>query len=297
MIGMLITPIKVQLGPIANGLVIAESFVPSPKLQFPGLDDLMKRYQAKAAELKTDALGYAFVPFGYAAGQILAQAVTETKSLDHDKLAAYIHANSSRPWSARSRSARTANGSKPRQFLTQFQNIEPNNARSVPRRRQAADPVAARVQDRRDDLSLRRRAEEVADPHSHEKPPTARRRLSFLANVPRSFAKNESFANRNRFAQENFALTRSLRSRAELSRNAPMFLLMSRFVRKERIDPRIEIDLPRDNFPLMRPRWRACATSPSRARGSPPADTAAASRWSSPCPGSARAAASPCPAP
>ncbi len=33
MIGMLITPIKVQLGPITNGLVIPESFVPSPKLQ------------------------------------------------------------------------------------------------------------------------------------------------------------------------------------------------------------------------------------------------------------------------
>ena len=54
MIGMLITPIRVQLGPIANGLVIVETFLPSPKLQFPGLDDMMKRYQAKAGELKTD---------------------------------------------------------------------------------------------------------------------------------------------------------------------------------------------------------------------------------------------------
>ena len=35
MIGMLITPIQVQLGPVANGLVISETFVPSPKLQFP----------------------------------------------------------------------------------------------------------------------------------------------------------------------------------------------------------------------------------------------------------------------
>jgi len=91
MIGMLITPIRVQLGPIANGLVIVETFLPSPKLQFPGLDDMMKRYQAKAGELKTDALGYAFVPMGYAAGQVLAKAVTETKSLDHDKLAAHLH--------------------------------------------------------------------------------------------------------------------------------------------------------------------------------------------------------------
>ena len=75
MIGMLITPIRVQLGPVANGLVISETFLPSPKLKFAGLDDLMKRYQAKAPELKTDPIGYAFVPMGYAAGQILAKAV------------------------------------------------------------------------------------------------------------------------------------------------------------------------------------------------------------------------------
>ena len=87
----------------------------------------MKRYQAKAAELKTDAIGYAFVPFGYAAGQILAQAVTATKSLDHDKLANYSTATRSRPWSANIASARTASGAKRAGCLTQFQNIEPNN--------------------------------------------------------------------------------------------------------------------------------------------------------------------------
>src|SRR5258707_1380508 len=94
MIGMLVTTLKVQLGPITNGIVITESFVPSPKLNFPGLDDLMKRYQAKAPELKTDAIGFAFVPFGYTNGQILDQAVTATKSLDHDMLAKYIHGHS-----------------------------------------------------------------------------------------------------------------------------------------------------------------------------------------------------------
>ena len=36
MIGMLVTPIKVQLGPIANGLVIGENFMPPPQAQVPG---------------------------------------------------------------------------------------------------------------------------------------------------------------------------------------------------------------------------------------------------------------------
>ena len=127
MIGMLITPIKVQLGPVINGLVISEAFVPSPKVQYAGLADLMKRYQAKAVELKTDPIGYAFVPFGYAAGQVLAQAVTETKSLDHDKLAAYIHSHTFKTVAGDIAYGKDGEWAKTRQFLTQFQNVEPNN--------------------------------------------------------------------------------------------------------------------------------------------------------------------------
>ena len=35
MIGLLITPIKAQLGPILDGIVIMESFVPAPTFEFP----------------------------------------------------------------------------------------------------------------------------------------------------------------------------------------------------------------------------------------------------------------------
>lgn len=127
MIGLLVTPIKMQLGPLANGIVIGESFVPSPKLQFAGLEEVMKRYQAKAGELKTDPLGHAFVPFGYSAGQVLAQAVTETKSLDHDKLAAYLHSHSFKTVVGEISFGKDGEWSKPRQLTTQFQNVEPNN--------------------------------------------------------------------------------------------------------------------------------------------------------------------------
>ena len=127
MIGMLITPIKVNLGPVINGLVISEAFVPSPKLQFAGLADLMKRYQAEAPTLKTDPIGFAFVPFGYAAGQVLAQAVTETKSLDHDKLAAYLHSHTFQTVVGEIGFGKDGEWSTTRQFLTQFQNVEPNN--------------------------------------------------------------------------------------------------------------------------------------------------------------------------
>jgi branched-chain amino acid transport system substrate-binding protein len=127
LIGQLVTPIKAQLGPVQNGIIITESFVPSPKLNFPGLDDLMKRYQAKAAELKTDQIGYAFVPFGYTNGQILDQAVTATKSLDHEVLAKYLHSHTFKTVVGDIAFGKDGEWAKPRMVLTQFQNIEPNN--------------------------------------------------------------------------------------------------------------------------------------------------------------------------
>ena len=90
MIGLLATPFKVQLGPMMNGILFHEDFVPA--FNFPGSRDLLQRYQAIAkAKGGIDPLGYGFVPFGYAAGQVLAQAVEGTKSLDHQKLAEFMH--------------------------------------------------------------------------------------------------------------------------------------------------------------------------------------------------------------
>ena len=127
LIGQLVTPIKVQLGPVQNGIIITESFVPSPKLNFPGLEALMKRYQAEAPKLKTDPLGYAFVPLGYAAGQVLDQAITATKSLDHEVLAKYLHANTFKTVVGEIGFGKDGEWSTPRMFVTQFQNIEANN--------------------------------------------------------------------------------------------------------------------------------------------------------------------------
>ena len=110
MVGLLVTPIKMRLGPLMNGIVIMESFVPSPEFNFPGLQDVLAKYRVKAAGEKIDPFGYGFVPFAYAAGQVLAAAVTATKSLDHGKLAATSTRTSSRPLPVRLRTTRTVTG-------------------------------------------------------------------------------------------------------------------------------------------------------------------------------------------
>src|ERR1700739_4379347 len=87
----------------------------------------MKRYKANAPELKPDAIGFAFVPFGYTNGRILDQAVTATKSLDHEVLAKYIHSHSFQTVVGELSFGKDGEWSKPRMVVTQFQGIEPNN--------------------------------------------------------------------------------------------------------------------------------------------------------------------------
>ena len=127
MIGLLITPIQAQLGPILDGIVIMESFVPAPTFNFPGLADVLKRYRAAAAGEKIDPFGYGFVPFGYAAGQVLAQAVEATKSLDQNTLADYMHSHSFATVAGDIAFAKDGEWAKPRIVFTQFQNVAPND--------------------------------------------------------------------------------------------------------------------------------------------------------------------------
>jgi branched-chain amino acid transport system substrate-binding protein len=125
MIGLLVTPIKNQLGPIMDGLVIMESFVPS--FQFPGLANVLKHYRVVAAGQKIDPFGYAYVPFGYAAGQVLAQAVEGTHSLDQDKLAKYMHSHKFETVVGPVEFGMDGEWTYGRTLFTQFQNVAPND--------------------------------------------------------------------------------------------------------------------------------------------------------------------------
>src|ERR1700731_2642352 len=64
-IGLLVTPIKAQLGPLTNGIVNNEVFLPAPSLTFPGTKELLAKYQAAAATQGIDPGGWAFPPLGY----------------------------------------------------------------------------------------------------------------------------------------------------------------------------------------------------------------------------------------
>jgi branched-chain amino acid transport system substrate-binding protein len=94
MVGLQATPIKNQLGPLLNGFVNYETWVPDKKMFFEGTEEFFKKYQSRAAAAGVDPLGYYLGGWGYAYAQILEQAVKGAKSLNDDVLAKYIHKNS-----------------------------------------------------------------------------------------------------------------------------------------------------------------------------------------------------------
>ena len=127
MIGLLSTNIKVQLGPLLNGIVNHEDFVPSPTFNFPGVKELLAEYQKRAAGQGVDPLGFGFSPFAYAAGQVVATAVENSKSLDHDKIADYIRNHTFKTVVGDVAFGSDGEWAKARMVFTQFRNVSGND--------------------------------------------------------------------------------------------------------------------------------------------------------------------------
>src|SRR4051812_11002535 len=127
MVGLQATAIKTQLGPLLNGFTNYDFWLPVPKLNFPGVDELMKKYQARAAAEGVDPLGYYMAPQAYAQFQVLAQAITATKTLNDDKLADYIRTNTFKTVLGDVKFGKGGEWAESRVLQVQFQNVKGND--------------------------------------------------------------------------------------------------------------------------------------------------------------------------
>jgi branched-chain amino acid transport system substrate-binding protein len=93
MVGLQATAIKTQLGPLMNGIVNYDFWLPWSGLANDEALTFLKKYQEKSPAAGVDTLGYYLPPFGYAYMQVLQQAIEGTKSLDDEKLADYLRKN------------------------------------------------------------------------------------------------------------------------------------------------------------------------------------------------------------
>ena len=127
LIGLMITGTKVQLGPLLNGWVITQGFLPAKTFQFPGTQAFLDKYAKVAPQQGLDPLGWSFPPYGYAAGQVLAAAVEGAKSLDHAKLADYMRSHEFSTVVGKMSFGKNGEWATGREIWTQFQNITANS--------------------------------------------------------------------------------------------------------------------------------------------------------------------------
>jgi branched-chain amino acid transport system substrate-binding protein len=127
MVGLQSTAVKARLGPLLNGWTNYDAWLPVPKMQFAGVDELIKKYQVRASVESVDALGYYMAPWSYAQLQVLQQAVTATESLDDVKLGDYIRANAFKTVVGELRFGRDGELAQARTLQVQFRNVKTND--------------------------------------------------------------------------------------------------------------------------------------------------------------------------
>jgi branched-chain amino acid transport system substrate-binding protein len=127
MVGPQYAAVKQQLGPLLNGFVSFEDFVPEPTTNFPGIREFLGRYKPKAIAAGVDALGYYLPPYSYAGMQIIAAAVEATNGLEQNKMAEYIHKATHRTIVGDVRFGADGEWEKARMLQVQYQGISGND--------------------------------------------------------------------------------------------------------------------------------------------------------------------------
>ena len=127
MVGLQSTSIKTQLGPLLNGIVDYDFWLPWSKLASPASLEFLKEYQAAAPSMGVDPLGYYLPPFAYGYMQVLQQAVESAKSLDDDKLAEALRTDMFHTIVGDVKFGPNGEWVEPRVLEVQFQNLKAND--------------------------------------------------------------------------------------------------------------------------------------------------------------------------
>ena len=124
MVGLQATVFKTQLGPLLNGVVNFETWLPVEAMKFPGSIELLKKYQERAPAAGTDPLGYYMPVWAYAYLQVLGDAITNTKSINDDVLADYIRKTTFKTVVGDVKFGKQGEWAEERTLAAQFQNIK-----------------------------------------------------------------------------------------------------------------------------------------------------------------------------
>jgi len=124
MVGLQYATFQTKLGPKLNGLVNYDFWVPEPTLNFPGINEFLKKYQAQAEKQGVDPLGHYLPPWAYAMMQVLGQAIEGTKSIDQKTVGEYIRTQTFNTIVGNVKFGSNGEWEKSRVLLVQYQNIQ-----------------------------------------------------------------------------------------------------------------------------------------------------------------------------
>ena len=127
MVGLQATVFKLQLGPMLNGVVNFETWLPVKSMEFPGALELLKKYQDRAKAEGVDPLGYYMPVWAYAYLQVLGDTIAATKSLNDDVLADYLHKTTFKTVVGDVKFNAQGEWAEERTLAAQFQNIKGNS--------------------------------------------------------------------------------------------------------------------------------------------------------------------------
>ena len=127
MVGLQSTAIKTQLGPLLNGIVDYDFWLPVGSYATPEALDFLKRYQAKSAAAGVDLLGFYLPPFAFADMQVLQEAVQGVGSLDQQKLADYMRSHTFHTIAGDIKFGANGEWTEARVLEVQFQNVKGND--------------------------------------------------------------------------------------------------------------------------------------------------------------------------
>ena len=127
MIGLQFGGIKTQLGPLLNGVIGYDAYVPAPTMNFPGIEQFLDRYTARAQKEGVDVLGHLLAPYAYAEMQMIEQSLKAVGSVDQKKLAEYAHKAEFNTIVGKIKFGPLGEWDKPRLLFDQYQNVSGND--------------------------------------------------------------------------------------------------------------------------------------------------------------------------
>jgi len=127
MVGPQNTSIKAQLGPLLNGFTNYDFWLPVPKMNYSGVNDMLAKYQKRAPAEGIDPYGYYMAPPAYAQYQVLEQAIEATKSLNDQALSDYIRKTTFKTVYGDLRFGKDGEWAESRVLQVQFRGIKGND--------------------------------------------------------------------------------------------------------------------------------------------------------------------------